>query len=59
MGSVSGLAAAILAVTFVQLQWNAILALAAAIVAGMLVGLYPINFLGFVGESGSWSESSH
>ena len=39
VGSVSGLAAAILAVTFVQLQWNAILALVAAIVAGMLVGV--------------------
>lgn len=39
VGSVSGLAAAILAVTFVQLQWNIVLALIAAIGAGMLVGL--------------------
>ncbi|MEU1971387.1 sugar ABC transporter permease [Microbacterium sp. NPDC019599] len=39
VGSVSGLAAAILAVTFVQLEWHALFALAAAIAAGMLAGL--------------------
>ncbi|WP_243077232.1 sugar ABC transporter permease [Microbacterium sp. SS28] len=39
VGSVSGLAAAILAVSFVQLQWNPLFALAAAIAAGMLAGL--------------------
>ncbi|KQZ83491.1 ABC transporter permease [Microbacterium sp. Root166] len=39
VGSVSGLAAAILAVAFVQLQWPLILALIAAVVAGCLVGL--------------------
>jgi simple sugar transport system permease protein/D-xylose transport system permease protein len=39
VGSVSGLAAAVLAVTFVQLQWNLFLSLAAAIVVGCLVGL--------------------
>jgi D-xylose transport system permease protein len=39
VGSVSGLAAAILAVTLVQLRWNTALALAAAIGAGLLVGL--------------------
>ena len=39
VGSVSGLAAAILAVSFVQLQWNLVLALIAAIAAGALVGL--------------------
>lgn len=39
VGSVSGLAAAILAVTFVQLHWNPILALVAAIAAGALAGL--------------------
>jgi simple sugar transport system permease protein/D-xylose transport system permease protein len=39
VGSVSGLAAAILAVTFVQLQWNLLLALAAALAVGCLVGL--------------------
>ncbi|MDW4571322.1 sugar ABC transporter permease [Microbacterium sp. M3] len=39
VGSVSGLAAAVLAVTFVQLQWNLILALVAAIAIGCLVGL--------------------
>ncbi len=39
VGSVSGLAAAILAVSFVQLQWNLVLALLAAIGAGALVGL--------------------
>ncbi|GAA3212342.1 sugar ABC transporter permease [Microbacterium terregens] len=39
VGSVSGLASAILAVGFVQLEWNLILALVAAIAAGALVGL--------------------
>ncbi|MET0297293.1 MAG: sugar ABC transporter permease [Microbacterium sp.] len=39
VGSVSGLASAVLAVTLVQLQWNIVLALAAAIAAGCLVGL--------------------
>ncbi|MFB7893772.1 sugar ABC transporter permease [Microbacterium sp. NPDC056044] len=39
VGSVSGLAAAVLAVTFVQLQWNLVLALVAAIGIGCLVGL--------------------
>ncbi|WP_251451509.1 sugar ABC transporter permease [Microbacterium sp. Marseille-Q6648] len=39
VGSVSGLAAAVLAVTFVQLQWHSILALLAAVAAGALVGL--------------------
>ena len=39
VGSVSGLAAAVLAVSFVQLQWNLVLALAAAIAVGCLVGL--------------------
>jgi len=39
VGSVSGLAAAVLAVTFVQFQWNLVLALVAATVAGFLVGL--------------------
>ncbi|WP_341998098.1 sugar ABC transporter permease [Microbacterium sp. LWH7-1.2] len=39
VGSVSGLAAAVLAVTFVQLQWNLVLALIAAIAIGCLVGL--------------------
>jgi D-xylose transport system permease protein len=39
VGSVSGLAAAVLAVTFVQLQWHPILALLAAVAAGALVGL--------------------
>ena len=39
VGSVSGLAAAILAVSFVQLQWNLVLALIAAIAVGCLVGL--------------------
>lgn len=39
VGSVSGLAAAVLAVTFVQLQWNLILSLVAAIAVGCLVGL--------------------
>ncbi len=39
VGSVSGLAAAVLAVTFVQLQWNLVLALIAAIGIGCMVGL--------------------
>ncbi|HKP07820.1 MAG TPA: sugar ABC transporter permease [Microbacterium sp.] len=39
VGSVSGLAAAVLAVTFVQLQWNLVLALIAGIAIGCLVGL--------------------
>jgi len=39
VGSVSGLAAAVLAVTFVQLQWNLVLALVAALAIGCLVGL--------------------
>lgn len=39
VGSVSGLAAAILAVTFVELGWNPLLSLAAAVIAGMLAGL--------------------
>ncbi|WP_203581233.1 sugar ABC transporter permease [Microbacterium hibisci] len=39
VGSVSGLAAAVLAVTFVQLQWNLLLSIAAAIAIGFLVGL--------------------
>ncbi|MFE5407877.1 sugar ABC transporter permease [Microbacterium sp. NPDC056569] len=39
VGSVSGLAAAVLAVTFVQLQWNVVLSLIAAITIGCLVGL--------------------
>ncbi|MDY0910986.1 sugar ABC transporter permease [Microbacterium sp. CFBP9034] len=39
VGSVSGLAAAVLAVSFVQLQWPLILALAAAVAIGCLVGL--------------------
>lgn len=39
VGSVSGLAAAVLAVTFVQLNWPLALALAAAIGIGCLVGL--------------------
>ena len=39
VGSVAGLAAAVLAVAFVQLQWNLALALAAAVGAGALVGL--------------------
>ena len=39
VGSVSGLAAAVLAVTFVQLQWNIVLSLIAAIAIGCLVGL--------------------
>ncbi len=39
VGSVSGLAAAVLAVGFVQLQWNLVVAVLAAIVVGCLVGL--------------------
>ncbi|MHC2999455.1 sugar ABC transporter permease [Microbacterium sp. HJ5] len=39
VGSVSGLAAAVLAVTFVQLSWPLVLALVAAIGIGCLVGL--------------------
>ncbi|MFB7886017.1 sugar ABC transporter permease [Microbacterium sp. NPDC056057] len=39
VGSVSGLAAAVLAVTFVQLQWNLVLSLIAAVAIGCLVGL--------------------
>jgi simple sugar transport system permease protein/D-xylose transport system permease protein len=38
VGSVSGLAAAILAVTFVQLQWDLLLAIAAAVAAGAVIG---------------------
>jgi simple sugar transport system permease protein/D-xylose transport system permease protein len=39
VGSVSGLAAAVLAVSFVELQWPLIIAVAAAIAIGCLVGL--------------------
>lgn len=39
VGSVSGLAAAVLAVTFVQLHWPLVLALVAAVAVGCLVGL--------------------
>lgn len=39
VGSVSGLAAAILAVTFVQLQWPLVFALLAALAAGCVVGV--------------------
>ncbi len=39
VGSVSGLASAVLAVAFVQLRWNLALALLAAIAVGCLVGL--------------------
>jgi D-xylose transport system permease protein len=39
VGSVSGLAGAVLAVTFVQLQWNLVLALVAAVVVGCLAGI--------------------
>jgi len=39
VGSVSGLAAAVLAVALVQLQWNLVFALLAAIVVGCLVGM--------------------
>ena len=39
VGSVSGLAAAVLAVTFVQLQWPLVLAILAAMAIGCVVGL--------------------
>ncbi|MGV9193537.1 sugar ABC transporter permease [Microbacterium sp. MC2] len=39
VGSVSGLASAILAVTFVQLQWPLVAAIGAALAAGCLVGM--------------------
>src|SRR5690606_39200527 len=39
VGSVSGLAAAVLAVSFVQLEWPLVLALLAAVAVGCLVGL--------------------
>lgn len=39
VGSVSGLAAAVLAVGFVQLRWSLAIALVAAVAAGALVGL--------------------
>lgn len=39
VGSVSGLAAAVLAVTFVQLQWPVIVAILAAVAIGCLAGL--------------------
>lgn len=39
VGSVSGLAAAVLAVGFVQMQWPLVLALAAAVAAGCAAGL--------------------
>jgi simple sugar transport system permease protein/D-xylose transport system permease protein len=39
VGSVSGLAAAVLAVTLVQLQWNLVFAVLAAIAIGCLVGM--------------------
>lgn len=39
VGSVSGLAGAVLAVTFVQLQWNLVLALVAAVGIGCLAGV--------------------
>jgi simple sugar transport system permease protein/D-xylose transport system permease protein len=39
VGSVSGLAGAVLAVTFVQLQWDPILAVLAAIAVGCLAGV--------------------
>jgi simple sugar transport system permease protein/D-xylose transport system permease protein len=39
IGSVSGLAAAILAVTLVEMHWNLVLAIAAAMLSGVLVGL--------------------
>lgn len=48
VGSVSGLSAAILAVTFVQLQWNPALSIAAAIASGLCVGvLYGYLFTRF------------
>jgi simple sugar transport system permease protein/D-xylose transport system permease protein len=39
VGSVSGLAAAVLAVSFVELQWPLVLAIVAAVAAGVLVGV--------------------
>ncbi|WP_396655269.1 sugar ABC transporter permease [Microbacterium sp.] len=39
VGSVAGVAAAVLAVSFVQLQWNAVLAVIAALAIGCLIGL--------------------
>ncbi|WP_345803453.1 sugar ABC transporter permease [Microbacterium sp. AZCO] len=39
VGSVSGLAAALLAVTLVELQWNVVFALLAAVAAGLVAGL--------------------
>lgn len=39
VGSVSGLSAAVLAVTFVQLQWNPVVAIVAAVVTGLGAGL--------------------
>ena len=39
VGSVAGVAAAVLAVTFVQLRWNAVLAVIAALAIGCLIGL--------------------
>ncbi|GAA5197028.1 sugar ABC transporter permease [Microbacterium jejuense] len=39
VGSVSGLAAAVLAVTFVQLQWNLVVSIIAALAIGCAVGL--------------------
>ena len=39
VGSVSGLAAAVLAVTFMQLQWPLVVAVVAALAVGCLVGL--------------------
>ncbi|PJJ55714.1 sugar ABC transporter permease [Compostimonas suwonensis] len=40
VGSVSGLASAILAVTFVQLEWPLIVSLLAAIAAGVVIGFF-------------------
>ena len=39
VGSVAGVAAAVLAVTFVQLQWNAVLAVIVALAIGCVIGL--------------------
>lgn len=39
VGSVAGVAAAVLAVSFVQLRWNAVLAVLAALAIGCVVGL--------------------
>lgn len=39
VGSVSGLAAAVLAVGFVELQWNLVVALLAAVAVGCLIGM--------------------